>query len=458
MDNTLESKACTGCAKAKRRCGKQIPTCGRCQSRGLSCEYPSAKSFYLPPRRDYDPPARQAQATSAAIGQVSETPMATDLFLDMAGDSMAIDEFFPLDFDNISLPTPPTSLDPSPMPVSLPWFLEESSWVIENGSHSEPSPNYSTTVLMDHIGHMQEWQTRWVRDGSCPYIHHQIYRYQMPRCVQDAYTILSTYLDRTPENTVTVKQIIEQRIRQLLNEQSDDWNGDEANSYQKLNVFQHLSRVHALHVYQMIGLYDGDIRLRHVAETQIPTLNCWLRQLIQSAKSEAELGPESFIRSMVMMPEPCRSTQKPQRSASGLVGPNIISEPVSRSRFPRLSPEEVAWYAWALSETIRRIWIVATTMQTIYLTMQVRWAPCPGGAKFTTRADLWDSKSVFAWVSKCEESGVLKGVDFVSRQQWGSIFENRRPTDMDEFTQEVLDLTFGRERVERWRTAMAKAG
>ena len=37
------AKACHACHRAKRRCGKQTPDCGRCRKKGIECTYPASK-------------------------------------------------------------------------------------------------------------------------------------------------------------------------------------------------------------------------------------------------------------------------------------------------------------------------------------------------------------------------------------------------------------------------------
>lgn len=418
MDLTIQSKACVACARAKRRCGKQIPICGRCQSRGISCDYPPTHhTFSLPPRQN------RVGQTVTRLEMLSKSP----------GDAMAIDHLYPFNFDSEesqALFNPLHSKD-----ISLPWYLEASSWELEQGPDPAEQPIYSSTVLLDHVEAIKNWQTQWVRTGSSPYIHPNVYRFQMPPCVQDAYTTLSTYLERTPANKALVARIIEDRVRQLLNHQP-----------QATETLDHLARVHALHIYQTIGLYDGDIRLRHVAETQIPTMNSWVRQLMHLAKVAAAQGVQDFIQPVIVLPEGSKMSLMTCSRRSDNNNNNNNKE-ASVAMTTRLGQEESEWYAWSLAETIRRTWLAVTAVQTVYLTLQVGYAPCPGGTMYTAREGLWDAKTAFAWASKCGEASV----DFVNRSQWSLMFESRRPEEMDEFSREVLEITYGSERVERWK-------
>lgn len=244
-------------------------------------------------------------------------------------------------------------------------------------------------------------------------------------------------------NKSIVKNLLEQRVKQLLADQPRPPPGasnDEDTGAAALNTFEHLARVHALLIYQMICLYDGDIRLRHVAETQIPTLNSWLRQLISSAQHTAARGPETFISPLVTPPD----QQDPLIQVQ--IGGQDVETVTLASSF--LSQEDMAWYAWLFAETIRRTWLVASSVQTIYLTLQVLWAPCPGGLPFTTRRGAFEASSSYAWAALCE--GHKQGIDFARRHKH-RLFEECRPEDIDEFTVRLLEISYGLERIERWR-------
>lgn len=365
--------------------------------------------------------------------------------LSIGDQTIQIDEMFPLDSSAL-LPSPLNSFNLRVPPPSLPWYLEPGSWDIDRIADSEYAQPFTSRVLTSFIDEFKSWLAKWVDTGTCPFIHCRIYAHQIPRCVQDAYTTLSTYQNRTPENSSIITGLVEERMKQLLNDQPASTD---------MTPFQHLARVHALTVYQTIGLYDGDIRLRHVAETQIPTLNSWLRQLVQSAASTAKQGADKFISPLLFPP--------------GQEGPDFPSpQPVTKTNINAgetatliagssslLGPEDTAWYAWLFAETIRRTWFTSCCVQTIYLTLQVRWAPCPGGLPLTTRKGMWTAGSAHAWSSMYEQCGRLEdSLDFVRRDQAFRIFQEKDLDDLDEFPRRMLEMTFGMDRVEQWKAAV----
>lgn len=471
MDLTRESKACCACARAKRKCGKQIPTCGRCQSRGIRCDYATARSSLTsPPDREVQMSLDKGAQPDFQIASRASAPTQADaldaLLLDtntlfhLSGDdnAMHIDGLFSPNL-NVSIPSSIASFNPKSSAPPLPRYLAPDSWEFDHHDTSDHGPPYCSDVLNSSIKGIQEWLVTWVRTGACPFIHTRTYKHQSPRCVQDAYTTLSTYQNRTPENKAIIAVLVEERINQLRNDQPTPISGAEDNSsFLALTPFEHLARVHALLVYQAIGLYDGDIRLRHVAETQVPTLNSWLRQLIKSAQSAAREGPEKFIHSLLF---PSNHTQRgPILSRSTTRPSPEVGVMTNISAGSILSPEDIAWYAWLFAETIRRTWIAACTIQTVYLTLQVGWAPCPGGVPITARDGLFSADSAYAWSSKCggTEKHEQAETDFVRRGQSSWIFEQRSPEDVDEFARLTLEITFGLERVERWRIMKGEKG
>lgn len=385
----------------------------------------------------------------------------TNTLFDLSGDNdhaMQIDGLCPPNL-NVSILSSVASYNPKPSAPPLPWYLAPDSWDFDHLDASNYDEPFCSDVQNSFIKEFQGWLATWVGTGACPFIHNRTYKHQSPRCVQDAYTILSTYQNRTPENKAIIMTLVEERIKQLLDDQPTPISGaEDGSSFLNLTPFEHLARVHALLVYQAIGLYDGDIRLRHVAETQVPTLNAWLRQLIKSAQSAAMEGPEKFVYSLLF---PSNQTQRGPVLSHSMTRPDFDVEAMTNiSADSILGPEDIAWYAWLFAETIRRTWLVACTIQTIYLALQVGWAPCPGGMPFTARDGLFSAGSACAWASKCGGYGKddWEETDFVRRGQCSHIFEKRSPEEVDEFASHTLEMTFGLERVERWRIMKGVSG
>ncbi|KAK3393230.1 hypothetical protein B0H63DRAFT_530917 [Podospora didyma] len=150
------------------------------------------------------------------------------------------------------------------------WFLAPETWAI---SHYGAST--STYVAAPGKAAM----------NNNPFIHARLYSANFPVCVQVAYATLASYMHRTPVNTGTVLQIIEDRSNDLLQSNGavmsmaaggggdEEWTADGGGADQNVDLYAQLTRLHALMAYQIMGLFDGDIRSRHVAQGHMAVLD-----------------------------------------------------------------------------------------------------------------------------------------------------------------------------------------
>lgn len=243
----------------------------------------------------------------------------------------------------------------------------------------------------------------------------------MPECVQIAYATLAAYVHRNPVNVDTVIQIVVARSKAFLRENGavQDRSGAEqwaAGEEQEVDLFSQLARLHALMVYQMIGLLDGDIRLRHIAEGRTSVQNSWAAKLFKSAGE-------------------CLSDA--QSAADQLDGylPRVFTNAHKR------------WYLWILAESIRRTWLIAVSISPIYFALQSGWSACPGGVMYTNRIGLWNASSAAEWDACCLD----QNVGFLQRFDCARLFADSKPEEFDEFATAMLDMTFNSELLQTWR-------
>ncbi|KAJ5109110.1 hypothetical protein N7456_005785 [Penicillium angulare] len=299
------------------------------------------------------------------------------------------------------------------------WFLESETWRISHRSVTSIDVAINNTTMKNYIGVLQSWIEHWVTTGSNPFIHHRLYSERFPACVQVAYATLSSYTHRTSANTDTILRIIESRSNDLLQENgaileivdSEKWTD---RGGQQIDIFVQLTRLHALIVYQIIGLFDGDIRARHVAEGHIAVQDIWASKLLSSA---AKSLPSAHIATTNIDCLPKPSTYSQQQ-----------------------------WHLWILSESIRRTWLVAVSISPIFTALQKGWSTCPGGIMYTSRSGLWDAASATQW-----EKQSLGGVAFLQRFDCTSLLDYAKPGDIDAFGTAMLDMTVNAELLERWR-------
>ncbi|KAF2126488.1 hypothetical protein P153DRAFT_254081, partial [Dothidotthia symphoricarpi CBS 119687] len=386
----MESRACTACAKARRSCDKHKPHCLRCRTRGNRCEYPPSKPTSFVRLREQAP-------------ELAYTPL--------SGSTTSFGPMFSL-FSSTQ--------------VHSWWFASPETWTIDQVPPNLLSAphRFSSADLDRHLRTMILWLAEWVTQGSNPFIHQQLYRHRLPRCIQSAYTALSAYLNKTASNEQMICRIIEDQVVLLVGEgvpRSESVLGAANSSERKLDILEYLARVQALLVYQCIGFFDGNHRLRHLAEKHIPILQSWLVDLLEYTR-QAECCGESLM-----------------SSPNGQATFNIDTASESPN-------ENLLWYSWVLIESTRRTWLIASGIQGMYQLIQRRMAACMGGTIFTSRQGFWEAPTALVWEKRCSE--VYAGL--VRLTEIEKLFAMVPKREINEFAKLVLECPYGDEQVERW--------
>lgn len=349
-------RACSACTKSKRQCTKQTPSCRRCTDRGIECEYPPNRR----PAAPLEPPTLDIRAPAAPIPEASNNvDYAVSL---LAGD---IDfDYGLLDFgppipslpdpcagDTHSQDIPPVPSTPSGPESPAPWFLLPSSWEYE---HSLPrcQDDISASSLQAYVDTIRSWFFAWVSGASAPsspLIHAELYRHDMPRCVQDAYTAVATYRHRTPGSSGTALRILEARARQLAQEQAL------REGLGELGLPEHLARVHALLAYQALRLFDGDVRARAQADEAADTLFAWCEAMWRCAGRARGRQHRPRASRRGGCPSPPSSSSFSARDADG-----SGSSSSSNASVPRGAD---LWHTFIRLESVRRAFITANILQ-----------------------------------------------------------------------------------------------
>ncbi|KAL7902880.1 hypothetical protein HDV63DRAFT_391739 [Trichoderma sp. SZMC 28014] len=374
----VRSSACYACAKAKRKCSKQSPSCLRCGRLDLECIYPAARpSSYV--MTSWDASADTSDGISG---------------MDLADWTLHL-------------------VDDSPASRS---FTAYETWV----SHLPPQPDvdpFNHDYLQPFISVMNEWLSEWVRKGSNPFVHTQLYRNRFPKCAQDAYSALTCYLNKTGSNNSIVMRLLEEKCWDLVTQfDMTQPHSPFNNNRPAIDLLEKLAKVQSLLIYQVIGLFDGNIRLRYLAEKRIALLKRWMNELVEEAY---------------------------RTSCSGSV---LVSAEVN-TESDNPDSQNALWYSWILSESIRRTWIIASGVQGLYLYMQQGFTePCQGGMMFTTRQGVWEAQSASAWdkIYSEPDAGLTKITEL------DRLLTEGAPSNVDSFTKVVLMITLGAERVAAW--------
>jgi hypothetical protein len=233
---------------------------------------------------------------------------------------------------------------------------------------------------------------------------------------------LSSYINRTDSTTDIILGVVNEQARILIINKGFGQDGqDQSNGITTAGHFEtleQLARVHALLVYQSIGLFDRDIRSRHLAEGRISVLDRWTDEMVEYA-SRTELS--SFT-----------NDSFDSRDAS-------LSHPFNDNT-------ESTWHTWILAERARRTWRITKGFQFLFCILQQAWTFCPGGMYLTTRRGFWDAPTASEWEKLCLEADA----GFIRRFDTQDVFL-LNPQDVDEFGTLILESTYSSERLKRWR-------
>ncbi|KAH7087179.1 hypothetical protein FB567DRAFT_61208 [Paraphoma chrysanthemicola] len=384
MIERLEVKACTNCAKSRKKCGKQRPECMRCRTKHLSCHYPAAKRTQFITLCDVDNNVSIPPSTSLSHARSDSLPSTLN---------------FTLPF--LEAPTPSS------------WFAAPSTWIVD------PPPPYlasnasrfSSSDFAYCLDCVTGWLKQWVETGSCPFIHSRLYTICFPPAIQSAYMALSTYLHKTPANSGIVCRIVEQRATELVREGLVDDPSASAG-------LQNVARVQALLIYQCIGLRDGDLRLRKMAEGHMPVMEEWLNLLMGQMSESLCCNPASLF--TYPIPDP---------------------EQVPGSNFPTVPKSQHLWLSWILAESVRRLWLITAGVQGLYkmFTCPESTRPCMGGTLFTSRRGFWEASSAHIWEKEC----TVRYSGLVRLTETDKLFSMVPKGELSDFARVVLRCTYG---------------
>jgi hypothetical protein len=163
----------------------------------------------------------------------------------------------------------------------------------------------------------------------------------------------------------------------------------------------------------MIGLFDGNIRSYHLAESRAPAL--------------AELLDSTL------------------KNASATLTQEMSMDGSTFSLAHLFAPTELLWRSRVISESLRRTWLVIQSISASYDGLKQGWAPCNGDVMFTNREGLWSVDSATVWAKMF----VDQDVRFVGRSYAECLFLVT-PEETGEFTKFMLENIFGKERTSNW--------
>lgn len=301
-------------------------------------------------------------------------------------------------------------IDESSKDMLRPWYLELDSWKLQ---HHTKDPDCAIEVNYDpYVSEVRSMLRSWSTTGCNTFIHRKLYESGMPRCIQEAFTMISAYFHCSSDMKSAVMQIAEDNSCRLAQRKLP-------NTGDGKQILDHLSRVHALFVYVFVRLFDGSIRLRASAEKQIPLLRSWIAEMVEEATR--------------------------LESISAKTGGSAVQRELSAldAEFQTMSEQ---WETWIVAESVRRSHVIINTILNVYLCLSVGQAECSGFLQLTARHGLWQAESATRWsrIVSCE-SPLL-----ISIANPGRLIAEHSAHEFDEIVQLLWKYIVGPERIQRW--------
>ncbi|KAF4415825.1 hypothetical protein FACUT_13094 [Fusarium acutatum] len=392
--------ACIACSKAKRRCGRELPSCRRCRIRKMSCSYPTrvilsrgllAEAFTPPvdyPNSDLAP-TFDNQTPSHEVTSMLVLPSNDDV-----------------NWHNSQ--------------TGQPWFLEPQSWdptqslTPEDGSF--PYPISGLELFLDKL---RGWVDKWALENHCPLIHLRLYGSELPSPLQFALGAWNTYRSSATSTSTKIALLM---ARDWSRNLVDDQSVSEAFENGSIDIISHLARTQALLIFELICLFDGDIRSRVHSEAFLTTLKSWGDLLIQKAKEDTSINQ-----------------------------PMGQGEPLNQSRITQLRSDgstPSSWRAYILSESIRRTWVITVLTEAAYWLLKSGSRACPGSLIITARKGVWDAQSPQDWVAALESASSIGTV--VNCQDLDAVILGAKPVDVDDIGLALFAYGRGQEALYDW--------
>lgn len=336
-------KSCTACVRAKRRCDLRVPRCARCRGKRINCQYKITKGSV------------ELQTETHAL--TSDGNADLDCTFVDNGLANAYGSTCPLDFEFLL----------SPHSLSSP--LDEFSLALEQTSMVEMVSDcfeYCSTQI-------KRYPELFAQCGGTPFIHVRLYQENMPSSIRHAFSTCAMYVGKTDFNTAITYRTLDAEISELLQTDSSLWSLEDA-----------LAHVQALLLYQIIRLFDGDIRQRVFAEQHNPILASWTDTLYVRLKQQCS--------------------------------------PYSHHSLA----EKSEWKSWILMESARRTVLMSLFLRGYYHALKTGFCStiaAMADLPVSTRAVLWELESPARWqlALKAAEPDLIPYKDLTARWEEGEL-------------------------------------
>jgi hypothetical protein len=297
-------------------------------------------------------------------------------------------------------------------PFNLPSILSDdflSSFVIED-IVAQQNPNDIRQITSDaRLQARVEFAAKrlaavprtFAEQGQTMFVHRFLFQERNPPALQDALSACALYCLKNSENQALVFRNLEHKQQQLI----------ASTDLLLVSNTDLLAGLQALLLYQMIRLFDGDIRLRAQAEADEPVLLMWaghlhsrMRQVVPSLAGSAEA---QFL-------------------------------PENRS---------MNWQRWLIEESSRRTVITAFMLKGVYDFLKLGYDNAPNlQMSFTAQSALWNAQSEIGWRRAHSEREQLE----VQVTYWDEVIAKAKPSDLEELGVLIMVMLWGIDATKKW--------
>ncbi|KAH8169955.1 C6 zinc finger domain-containing protein [Sarocladium implicatum] len=240
---------------------------------------------------------------------------------------------------------------------------------------------------------------------STPWSHHNLYQERMPKSIRDAQAACALYMAKTPINTPVIMRSIDSYCTDLLS------------SPTPTTAFDALAHAQSLLLYQIIRLFDGDIRSRSSAERSITALETAAISLLPHVPFDEPLLP----------------------------APALPLTP--------LGPTKMFWKQWLFHESARRTMLfIFFFLQAYRMVSGGKILPCDGKLwlvhSWTMSAHLWKAKTPVEFAQAWKDRNHF----VVTNAMFNAVLAEAKADDVDLFGKMLISALMGQDEADAWLT------
>ncbi|APA12007.1 hypothetical protein SS1G_05579 [Sclerotinia sclerotiorum 1980 UF-70] len=401
MSGTSRHKSCLECIQTKRKCDRTWPRCQRCVARGSECQYIGRNRHQ--PQRSPDTNVDQSVPISERLGGQPSSNWELEQYhadptslLTPCWDGALFE--FPNHFnlashDNFIFNSIQDEVD------------QQASSSADPGIVRAITPDSKLQARVEFVAKRLATIPRtFAQYGHTMFIHRIQFQQSYSPALQDAMSACALYCMKSVANQALVVGNLEHKCQQLIA-------STDALLASKTDL---LAALQALLLYQMMRLFDGDIRLRAHAEADEPIAILWASQLSALTYNAADTtlaAPDSTDTSVVTI------------------------------------GRKSDWQSWLLDESIRRTVITTFMLKGVYSFLKLGYdSPTDLHICFTAQAALWNAQSAIGWRRAQEETERLE--IWVTR--WDEAIAKAKPMDLEELGVLIMTMLWGPEATRTW--------